>query len=89
MSLYALVGRRGAYTQRWHPKRARDMYAEGVRLSLQGDLLQVWRALDGDLLGYDSERTRKLTDKVVAARTTIRDASPLPFINRDPARGGE
>lgn len=70
MKMLALVGRKGAYPARWTMKRAKDMYACGVRLSVNAsDILQVWEALDnGDLLRYDAERTRKLTDKIVASR---------------------
>ena len=68
MSGLALVGRRGAYPQRWGMNQARSMYAEGVKLSAS-DMLQVWRCTPaGELLGYDSARTRKLTDKIVEAQ---------------------
>jgi len=68
MSLFALVGRRGAYPARYPPKQAQAMYKEGVRVSAV-DILQVWEALNnGDLLRYDAKRTRFLTDKIVAAR---------------------
>lgn len=69
LKLYALVGRRGAYTARYTAKRAKDMYAEGVRLS-NTDILQVWETLDnGDLFRYDGARTRKLTDKIARSVT--------------------
>jgi hypothetical protein len=75
VSLFALVGRRGAYPARYTAKQARAMYAEGVRLSAS-DLLQVWHALpNGDLLQYDGERTRRLSDRVVNARNDARRAS--------------
>lgn len=46
------------------------MYTLGVRIALESsELIQVWQcASNGDLLRYDGERTRKLSDKIVAAR---------------------
>lgn len=69
MSLYALVGRRGDIGKRYTAKQAREMYRQGVARALAGDLLQVWQAMqNGDLLRYDAERTRRLSDHVFAAR---------------------
>jgi hypothetical protein len=49
------------------------MYAAGVRHNaLTKELVQVWRALDnGDLLAYDGERTRKLSDRIMAYRAAL------------------
>jgi hypothetical protein len=70
--LFALIGRKGAYPARYTANQARAMYAEGVRLAAS-DLLQVWRTLpNGDLLTYDSERTRKLSDKITTLRAEAR-----------------
>jgi hypothetical protein len=64
----ALTGRRGSHAERWTMKQAKAMYARGVTLSAT-DVLQVWQTMDnGELLRYDSKRTRTLTDKIVEAR---------------------
>lgn len=70
MSGYALVGRFGDYKRRWPADKAKAMYAVGVSLAIaQHDILQVWRTTPaGDLTRYDGAATRKLTDKIVAAK---------------------
>ena len=73
MNLYAIVGRSGDIGGRWTSTQARKMYAAGVRHNaLTKELLQVWKALpNGDLLAYDGDRTRNLSDHIVAYRNAL------------------
>ena len=70
VSLYALLDNRGCIGGRWTAKQARAMYLAGVKhWALIGSPMQVWQALpNGDLLRYDAERTRRLSDKIVEYR---------------------
>ena len=75
-ALYAILDRGGDIGGRWTAKQARQMYAAGVKHNaLTKELVQVWRAREnGDLLGYDSDRTRKLSDHIVAYRAVLAKA---------------
>lgn len=68
--MFKLVGRRGAYASTYPPNKVALLYADGVSCANLGDILQVWSAMaNGDLLGYDAARTRRLTDKILASRS--------------------
>ena len=68
--LYAILDNKGDIGGRWTAKQARQMYLAGIKhWALIKAPLQVWRAMpNGDLLGYDGARTRKLSDKIVEYR---------------------
>jgi hypothetical protein len=72
-NLYAITDRSGDIGGRWLASQARKMYAAGVKhAALTKELVQVWRAApNGDLLAYDSARTRKLSDHIVAYRNAM------------------
>ena len=71
--LFAIIDRNGCIGGRWTSKQARAMYAAGVRHNaLTKEPVQVWRAMpNGDLLSYDGERTRRLSDHIVAYRNAM------------------
>ena len=71
--LFAIVDRKGDIGGRWTSSQARKMYAAGVRHHIATrELVQVWAALpNGDFLKYDGERTRKLSDHIVAYRKAL------------------
>lgn len=71
--LRALVGRRGDDGGRYElPAQWKQMRAAAWRMHRAGDSVQVWRALpNGDLLAYDGDDTRKITDGIVKARAAL------------------
>lgn len=72
-TMYAITGRRGCIGGRWTAGQARAMYAAGVRHAVGcNELVQVWQAMpNGDLLRYDAERTRRLSDHIAAYRKVM------------------
>jgi len=80
-NLYGIKDRRGDIGGRWTAKQARAMYAAGVRHAVNcKELVQVWRALpNGDLLRYDAERTRRLSDHIVAYRKAMAESAEGGF----------
>lgn len=70
--IFALVGRRGDYGLRYVLSDISKLYAKGVYLANAGDMLRVHRvAIDGTISSYDSARTQRLTDKIVASRKPL------------------
>lgn len=79
MKRYALVGRRGDDGGRYLPSQHSLMKVAAWRMHKAGDMVQVWSALpDGDLLKYDGEATRRMTDHIVKARAAA--AKPLDAV---------
>lgn len=69
----ALVGRHGDDGGRYlRPSQWKQLKLAAWRLHQSGSPVQVWRALpNGDLLSYDAEATRRVTDHIVKARAAL------------------
>jgi hypothetical protein len=69
---YALVGRFGDDGGRYLTSQWPQMRIAAWRLHVSGSPVQVWRAMqNGDLLSYDSEATRRITDYIVKAQRSL------------------
>jgi hypothetical protein len=76
--VYALVGRHGDDGGRYLQTQWPQMRIAAWRLHCAGHHVQVWRAMqNGDLLRYDGEATRRITDYIVKARRALADATVL------------
>lgn len=75
--LMALVGKHGDDGGRYVlPAQWKQMRVAAWRLHRSGSSVQVWRAMqNGDLLGYDGEATRRITDYICKARNAL-EVSP-------------
>lgn len=71
--IYALLDNKGDIGGRWTAKQARQMYCAGIKhWALLKTPMQVWQAMpNGDLLRYDGDRTRRLSDKIVEYRAAL------------------
>jgi len=71
--MVALVGRHGDDGGRYElPAQWKQMRLAAWRLHRSGSPVQVWRAMqNGDLLGYDGEATRRITDYIVKANHAL------------------
>jgi hypothetical protein len=69
---YALVGRRGDDGGRYMASQHRQMKAAAWRMHQAGDMVQVWTVMqNGDLMKYDGDATRRVTDYIVKARNAL------------------
>ena len=69
---YELVGRRGDDGGRYLVTQWPQMKKRAWQMFRAGDSVQVWRAVqNGDLLSYDGEATRRVTDYIVEARKAL------------------
>lgn len=72
MKRYALVGRFGDDGGRYLASQHKQMKIAAWRLWQSGSLVQVWTVLDnGDLLKYDGDATRRVSDYIVKARAAL------------------
>lgn len=71
--LMALVGKHGDDGGRYlSPSQWPQMRAAAWRLYRSGSTVQVWRAMqNGDLLAYDGEATRRISDYIGKARRAL------------------
>ena len=70
--MYALVGRNGDDGGRYLQSQHKQMKISAWRLYRSGSLVQVWLvAANGDLLKYDADATRRVTDYIVKARVAL------------------
>lgn len=71
--LAALVGKHGDDGGRYLlPSQWPEMRVAAWRLRRSGSPVQVWRATqNGDLLSYDGEATRRITDYIVKANNAL------------------
>lgn len=70
---YALVGRHGDEGGRYLTSQWPQMKVAAWRMHRAGDAVQVWRAMqNGDLLSYDGEATRRITDYIVNGMAALR-----------------
>ncbi len=69
---YALVGRHGDDGGRYLGSQHKQMKVAAWRLWQSGSLVQVWTvAPNGDLLRYDGDATRRVSDYIVKARAAL------------------
>jgi len=68
--IYAITSRLGPLPGRWTSKQAVAMYKAGVAYALEsGEILSIWTtSTQGELCRYHGAATRKLSDKIFAAR---------------------
>jgi hypothetical protein len=73
MKMYALVGRHGDAGGRYLSTQHKEMKIAAWRMAQAGDMVQVWTALqNGDLLRYDGDATRRVTDYIVKGRAALK-----------------
>lgn len=69
---YALVGRSGDAGGRYLASQHKQMKIAAWRMSQAGDMVQVWTTMqNGDLMKYDGDATRRVTDYIVKARAAL------------------
>jgi hypothetical protein len=79
MKMFALVGRHGDAGGRYLPSQHKQMKIAAWRMHQAGDMVQVWLAMqNGDLMKYDGDATRRITDYIIKARAAL--AKPLDDI---------
>jgi hypothetical protein len=77
MKTYALVGRHGDDGGRYLESQRKQMKVSAWRLYQSGSLVQVWQvAGNGDLLKYDADATRRVSDYIVKARVALDAMKP-------------
>jgi hypothetical protein len=73
---YALVGRSGDSGGRYLASQHRQMKIAAWRMAQDGDMVQVWTVFgNGDLMKYDGDATRRVTDYIVKGRAALAVAS--------------
>lgn len=70
--LYALVGRYGHDGGLYASRQWKQLKERAWVMNRAGNLVQVWRAAsNGDLLSYDAQGTRRVSDYIVKARNAL------------------
>jgi hypothetical protein len=66
---YAIVGRRGDDGGRYLAAQHKAMKIAAWKMAQAGDIVQVWTVFqNGDLMKYDGDATRRVTDYIVKGR---------------------
>jgi hypothetical protein len=69
--VYALVGRDGKAQGRYLASQHKRMKIAAWRMAHAGEMVQVWRVFDIDLMKYDGDATRRVTDYIVKGRNAL------------------
>jgi hypothetical protein len=70
--IYALYGRNGDAGGRYLRNQWPQMRVAAWRMACAGEMVQVWRAMqNGDLLRYDGNATRRISDYIVKGRAAL------------------
>jgi hypothetical protein len=74
LKTYALVGRAGDAGGRYLASQHTQMKIAAWRMAQAGGMVQVWTTTRaGDLMKYDGDATRRVTDYIVKGRAALRN----------------
>jgi hypothetical protein len=78
LKTHALVGRAGDAGGRYLASQHTQMKIAAWRMAQAGDMVQVWTTTQaGDLMKYDGDATRRVTDYIVKGRAILRELNQV------------